>query len=301
MSKKDSTNIIEQTTSAQKENNTSLVTVIDTVIKIPGIKVNREDFLRKQFAKVPSELYDLIIKQGPIKAGCEKKEIHKKAIALINERTMFSTGASFVAGMPGGLAMAATIPADIIQFYGVALRLAQELAYLYGEEDLWTDNTLDNDKVRNQLILYSGVMLGVTGAGQAVRVLSSALAKQALTKLPKQALTRTFYYPIIKSIVKFFGGKMTKDIFAKGVSKAIPVIGGLVSGGITLATMRPMGIRLANTLEKAHYDYTEEDFNADWKEIIAEGENQSEDNCDNENIIIEESYNYSINEKQNDM
>lgn len=301
MSKKDSMNIIEQTTSTQKETNTSLVTVIETAIKIPGIKVNREDFLRKQFAKVPSELYDLIIKQGPIKAGCEKNEIHKKAIALINERTMFSTGASFVAGMPGGLAMAATIPADILQFYGVALRLVQELAYLYGEEDLWTDNTINNVKVRNQLILYCGVMLGATGAAQAVRVLSSALAKQALTNLPKQALTRTFYYPIIKSIVKFFGGKMTKDIFAKGVSKAIPVIGGLVSGGITLATMRPMGIKLANTLEKAHYDYTEEDFNADWKEIIAEGENQSEDNCDNENITIEESYNYSINEKQNDM
>lgn len=186
---------------------------------------------------------------------------------------MFSSSASFLAGMPGGMAIAATIPADIVQFYAVALRLAQELAYLYGEEDLWSENTLDTEKVRNQLIVYCGVMLGATGAAQAARVLSSALAKQALLKLPKQALTKTFYYPIIKSIVKFFGGKMTKDIFAKGVSKAIPVVGGVISGAITLITMRPMGIRLYETLEKAQFDYTEEDFNADWNDIIIDGQN----------------------------
>ena len=273
---------------SSNDNNTNLVAIIETVIKMPGVKVDREDFLRKQFAKSPADIYDIIVKQGPIKAGCDKKELHKKAVALINGRTMFSSGASFLAGMPGGVAMAATIPADITQFYAVALRLAKELAYLYGEEDLWTENTLDTEKVRNQLILYCGVMLGATGAAQAVRVLSSALAKQALLKLPKQALTKTFYYPIIKSIVKFFGGKMTKDIFSKGVSKAIPVIGGIISGGITLVTMRPMGIRLCETLEKAHFDYTEEDFTADWNDIIIEGENQSQEETSTTTIIQED-------------
>ena len=32
--------------------------------------------------------------------------------------------------------MAATIPADVLQFFGMALRLAQELSYLYGAKDL---------------------------------------------------------------------------------------------------------------------------------------------------------------------
>ena len=41
-----------------------------------------------------------------------------------------TTALSFAAGIPGGLAMAATIPADVAQFFGMALRLAQELAYL---------------------------------------------------------------------------------------------------------------------------------------------------------------------------
>ena len=271
--KKNDTNNKAEEKHSNNGSGTNVVAIIETAIKIPGVRVDRDDFLKKQFAKSPADIFDIIIKQGPIKAGISQKELRNKAVALINERTMFSSSASFLAGMPGGMAIAATIPADIVQFYAVALRLAQELAYLYGEEDLWSENTLDTEKVRNQLIVYCGVMLGATGAAQAARVLSSALAKQALLKLPKQALTKTFYYPIIKSIVKFFGGKMTKDIFAKGVSKAIPVVGGVISGAITLITMRPMGIRLYETLEKAQFDYTEEDFNADWNDIIIDGQN----------------------------
>lgn len=45
-------------------------------------------------------------------------------------------------------------------------------------------------------------------------------AKQALKKLTQKALTKTFYYSIVKSIAKAFGPKMTKEVFAKGVSKS---------------------------------------------------------------------------------
>jgi hypothetical protein len=171
--------------------------------------------------------------------------------------------------------MAATIPADMLQFYGIALRMAQELAYLYGEADLWNGEFLDNDKVTNQLILYCGVMLGASGAAQAVRVMSSAVAKQILKKLPQQALTKTFYYPIVKGICKFFGVSLTKSLFAKGVSKAVPILGGVVSGGITFATLRPMGQRLADTLDDAHFSYTEEDFHEDWEDIVEIGEKET--------------------------
>lgn len=199
----------------------------------------------------------------------------KMAKRLINERTLVSTGASFAAGLPGGLAMAATIPADMLQYYGVALRMAQELAYLYGEGDLWNGDFLDNDKVTSQLVLYCGVMLGATGAAQAVRVMSSALAKQIMKKLPQKALTRTFYYPVVKTICKFFGVSMTKNVFAKGVSKVVPILGGVVSGGITFATLRPMGQRLADTLDQAHFSYTEANFQEDWQDIVEVSENEA--------------------------
>lgn len=116
-------------------------------------------------------------------------------------------------------------------------------------------------------------MLGASGAVQTVRVLTSAIAKQALKKIPQKALTKTFYYPIVKSIAKAFSVKMTKGLFAKGISKAVPLVGGIVSGGLTFATMKPMGNRLAEALDKAHFSYTETDFESDWQVIVAEYKN----------------------------
>lgn len=255
------------------EKKITLEGVINAAVQIPGVKVNRDVFLQEQFKDADSEKISLILEKGPIEAKCSREELHTKAQKLINQRTMLSTSASFVAGLPGGLAMAAAIPADIIQFYGVALRLAQELAYLYGEEELWNGNQPNDDKVTNQLILYCGVMLGAAGATQAVRTISSSLAKQILKTLPRKALTKTFYYPIVKSIAKAFGAKMTKEVFAKGVSKTIPIIGGVISGGVTLVTMKPMGTRLFKVLDQAHFEYTKADFEADWKDITKEYNN----------------------------
>lgn len=246
----------------------SLSDVVSTAIQVPGVRVNRNSFLCDAFKEVDKDSLQSIIEKGPVEAGVGRGVLKQKAHKLIQSRTAISTGASFAAGLPGGLAMAATIPADMLQFYGVSLRMAQELAYLYGETDLWEKDLLDRDKVINQLILYCGVMFGATGASQSVRLLSSAMAKQAMKKLPQQALTKTFYYPVIKSIARFFGVSMTKSTFAKGVSKAIPIVGGIVSGGITLATLAPMGLRLADTMEQAHFGYDEEAFQADWQQVL---------------------------------
>ena len=257
--------------------NEKLVEIVSAAIKIPGVKVDRNEFLLTQFKNATPELREAVLEKGPINAGCSHEEIKAKAMQILKERTLASTGASFLAGLPGGLAIAATIPADMLQYYAVALRTAQEIAYLYGESNLWQGDEVDDERVRNKLILYCGVMLGASGAAQLVRVVSSALAKQALKKLPQKALTKTLYYPIIKSICKFFGTHMTKGIFAKSVSKVVPVIGGIVSGGITFATMRPMGMRLIDSLDEAHFSYDQNTFEADWAEIVDVCEENGED------------------------
>lgn len=258
---------------SESKNSLSLVDIISTAIQIPGVKTDRSSFLREQFKGENRELIENIVAVGPVQAGCTRKQLQQMSRKLIQTSTRTSTAASFVAGLPGGLAIAATLPADMLQFYGIALRLAQELSYLYGEPDLWSGAQVDNDKIRDQLVLYCGVMLGASGAVQTVRVLTSAIAKQALKKIPQKALTKTFYYPIVKSIAKAFSVKMTKGLFAKGISKAVPLVGGIVSGGLTFATMNPMGNRLAEALDKAHFSYTETDFESDWQVIVAECKN----------------------------
>ena len=273
---------------AKKDSGAVFETILTNALKVPGVKVNRQTFLREIFQNKPQPVYNEIVELGPVVAGCTQKELDKLAANLITKRTMQSTGISFAAGLPGGLAMAATIPADTMQFFGMALRLAQEISYLYGGDDLWHNGEVDDEKVQGQLILYCGVMFGVSGSSAAVKVLSSTIAKQVAKKLPQKALTKTIYYPIIKKVAAMLGIKMTKDTFAKGVAKAVPVVGGVVSGGLTFASMRPMGKRLASTLSEANFEYTEADAHRDIEQLYQEQDAEIID-TGSENVEPEES------------
>ena len=63
------------------------------------------------------------------------------------------------------------------------------------------------------------------------------------------ALTKGTIYPIVKSVAKWFNVKMTKEVFAGFFKKSIPVVGGVIGGGITYATFKPCCERLRDTLK----------------------------------------------------
>lgn len=271
---------------AAQTNQTSevaLETIISNAIQIPGVKVDRQKFLAESFAKENSDIQK-IVDLGPVEAGCSQEALTRIANKLILTRTSTSSAASFAMGLPGGIAMGATIPADTLQFFGMSLRLAQELAYLYGAQDLWKNGEIDDDAVRGQLIMYCGVMFGVSGAAAGVRILSSQIAKTTLKKLPQKALTKTLWYPIVKQIGKLIGVKVTKNTVAKGVSKAIPVVGGVISGGLNFASMLPMAKRLAAALDKANFNYSEAEILIDYEEV-REIANSTSDNVKEKNAV----------------
>lgn len=266
----------------------ALESVITSAIQIPGVKVDRKKFLAEMFASENIAIQD-VLEFGPIVANIPQDRLTQLATKHILIRTSESSVASFVAGIPGGFAMAATIPLDILQFFGMALRLAQELSYMYGADDLWKDGTVDDEKVKGQLILYCGVMFGVSGAVSGVRVLTTQIAKTTLKKLPQKALTKTFWYPIVKQIGKAIGIKVTKSTVAKGVSKVIPVIGGVISGTLNFASMMPMANRLQKTLDSATFGYTEEEYEQDILEIenITEAQEEPDEDKNIKSKIID--------------
>lgn len=248
--------------------------VIETAMKLPFVKVNREEFLVKAFSKNPKNISKLL-EEGPTTLY-SKKELDKVADKIINSAVVKSTSMSFLSGVPGGIAMAATVPADISQFYGFALKLAQEIAYIYGHENLFDSNGELKEEARDELIAFLGVMLGVAAAGSAIRLLSKHASKQALKSIPKKALTKTIYYPILKKVLKVFGVKLTKDKLAKGLSKSIPVMGGIISGGMNYASLKPMAKKLKNEFSE-NINYTEKDLQRDLKIIEGVGINIFED------------------------
>ena len=246
-----------------EQNNESLaLKVVNESLKLPFIKIDRSEFLIKTFGEQVDDIQKLI-DEGP-QVFFSKEELDESAKKVINSNILQSSSLSFVSGLPGGFAMAATIPADIAQFFGYSLKLAQEISYIYGYNNMWSDQGELTEDAKNTLILYLGVMLGITSAGAAVRILSNKLALQALKKIPQKALTKTIYYPIIKKVMAIFGAKLTKDTFAKGVSKFIPLIGGAVSGTMNYISLKPMANRLKYELGK-NINYTTKDFEQDIK------------------------------------
>lgn len=240
--------------------------MIINAIKLPGVKVDRTEFLTELFENHAFNLRD-ILAWGPVKANCPKEILERMAEDVIAKRTSQASLVSFAAGIPGGFAMAATIPADTLQFFGVALRMAQELSYLYGGEDLWKDGDVDSEMVRNQLILYFGVMFGVGDAAAVVRLMYAQMAKQTLMAIPEKVMPKVVLYPIVKQISKTIGIKLSKSAATKGISKVVPLLGGLISGGITYASMKPMGGRLARILHEVNFEYSEEQIRKDCQKI----------------------------------
>ena len=247
----------------EKENSQSTaLSIITQALKVPGVKVNREAFLLDTF-KVEGKDKLLLLEKGPISSGLiSQKEVKKQAQKLCSKRTLTSSMASFAAGIPGGFAMAATIPTDMLQFWGFNLRIAQEVAYLYGYKDFWGDDGLDIEAVQGEFMLFMATMLVVGGAASATRYVSTAVARNIATNLPKQALTKTAWYPILKNLASYIGVKLTKDKAAKSISKVVPILGGIASGAITYVTMSNMTARLYEAFDKA-VEYTPQEQRED--------------------------------------
>lgn len=183
-------------------------------------------------------------------AGISDDDIEKIAEEVINYERNCVSGISAALGVPGGAAMAATIPADIVQYYGYTLRAIQKLLYLYGFPEIDTDEEgifLDSETI-NRIIICLGAMNGVAGANNGIKALAKALAVGVEKKLLNAALTKGAFYPMLKSVMRWFGVNLTKQIFAKSVKNAIPEVGGLVGGGITFLAFKPCCMKLIEAL-----------------------------------------------------
>ena len=80
--------------------------------------------------------------------------------------------------------------------------------------------------------------------------MAKALGKGVEKKLINAALTKGTIYPIVKATAKWFNVRMTKEIFAGFFKKSIPVVGGVIGGGITYTTFKPCCERLKKELRE---------------------------------------------------
>lgn len=220
-------------------------------LRIPGVHIDREEFLRKQFMKnYANDVIQDAVKFNPAHAGITVEEIDNIADQVIQYERNCVSGISLALGAPGGVAMVATLPTDIAQYYGYMLRAIQKLLYLYGFPEINVENGVNiDDETMNLITLCLGVMYGVEGSVASVKILSNALGKGVEKKLLQKALTKGTFYPVVKKISRWFSVCMTKQVFAGFFRKAIPVVGGVVGGGITYLSFKPCCDNLKKSLQ----------------------------------------------------
>ena len=228
--------------------------ILGASMSIPGARVDRDSFLRSQLLSYcPEHHVDEAVNGNPASASVPPETIDRLADAVIKGHVVRATGISFAAGLPGGWFMAATIPGDVAQYFWHAIVLAEKLAYLYGWPDLLRNGEID-EETKWHITLLIGSMMGTASANMALAGISQRFAGEVGKQLPKRALTKTMYYPIVKMVGKWIGIKVTKQSFARVVSKAVPLLGGAVSAGVTMFTLRPMAKRLQRHLQCLEYN-----------------------------------------------
>ena len=223
------------------------------VVRVPGVRVNREEFLRQELRKLHmgDDAIQRAIDSNPLLAGVSLTAIDRLADEAISYETNKSAAISFVAGIPGGFAMLGTIPADLMQYYVHALRIMQKLAYLYGWGELLPDSRDADDDTLGVLAVFFGVMLGVGGAAQSLTAFARVAAKTAYQNhATKRALMSITWYPVVKHSLRLIGINITKSTAAKGFSKIVPVIGGFVSSGLTFMALQSQSALLKEHLRE---------------------------------------------------
>ena len=218
--------------------------VLGAALLIPGAKVNRQEFLVKEFEKYCSqEAIAKIVTEGTVKAGVETALMDKVADDTINFHSGIATTLSFAAGIPGGLTMLAAVPADIAQYYYHVIVAAQKLAYIYG----FAEMGMADDYFKSLVTLLIGVMADIEDADKTVTEIYSAQFSKEVTAI---TLGKVLNKTVLK-IALALSYRLTGNTVFKSIWKVIPILGGVVSGGITLFTFLPMCNNLKARLHKS--------------------------------------------------
>ena len=230
----------------------SIEEIINKAVKVPGIKVNREKFLRKELKKycTDKQINNAIL-TTPQKAKISPCIIETIADSCINKETLWTSTLSFGAGIAGGVVMAVTLTADLAQYFAHILIIAQELAYLYGWPQLFEDTNSINDEFdsgsSSVLLVFTGVMFGVEASNNVFKVLSKSVGTSKFGRDIISVIAKQAFYKPLQEILKQIGIKFNQKVMKQLFAKFCPLAGAFISGGLTYWSFRPM----CNNLKKS--------------------------------------------------
>lgn len=179
---------------------------------------------------------------GPIDGAIEIAESYQgrhsssrgDANALIRWQTAKAAGSGFITGVPGLLAMPVTLPANLTSVLFIQIRMIAAIAHLGGYD-------LNDDRVKTLCFTCLCGNAARTILKDAGIEIGKKMAVSALRRLPGR---------IFIEINKKVGFRLLTKFGQKGVinaGRAVPLLGGLIGGGVDAAWTKAIGNQARNT------------------------------------------------------
>lgn len=150
--------------------------------------------------------------------------------ALIRSHTLLNFGTGFVTGVGGLITLPVAIPAALTASWMIHTRLSGAIATLHGHD-------IDDDRVRTFVLFTLLGDSGKTVLRNAGITVANRLALRSVEAIPGRLLTE---------INKRVGMRLITKAGERGVlnlTKAVPVAGGLVGGGVDALYCNAVGRR----------------------------------------------------------
>ena len=222
----------------------SLAEVLSQAQHLPGVAIARDAYLREALARRPAAVREAAILTTPRDAGVSMRELSRLARRQQGRETRRTTALSFAAGFVGGPAAAATIPADLAQFYGHLMRMIQMLSYLFGWRDTWAIEPGGmSDETKRAYLLFIGVCAGD-------EVADALLERLAPQRPCGGVLSALAHDEAVAEIEGRLAERMARRVSGQVVGKSIPVAGAIISLTIGYGGFSDMCGRLRRQLER---------------------------------------------------
>lgn len=239
--------------------------ILRTALNFNHCRVDREEFLKEALEEnCSADAIGKAVLTSPIESGIPRYVVTDIAKDLINKHLAKVTGLSFAAGIPGGFAMVGTIPADLIQFFVNAIQVSQKLAYLYGWKDFFETETDVTEETLSKITLFSGVMFGAPNAEKALDKYKQSESEENTEDIKigfsnlevnfdfsQSAIREHGFLQLVQYIAKWIGVRIVRRRLSSGAMRLVPVIGGIVSGGISYLSFKDMSTRLLDYLRES--------------------------------------------------
>ena len=229
----------------------------------------------------PEEVTNYIDKLRSDHPKLTSKQIAEK---LVNEQSIKSGLLGAVTGV-GGLITLPAIPIDLVKAWKIQAYTIRCIAYVYGDTpkntDLKTDIILilSNGSIEaiKTLVITESLEVAPKHALKAIEKFKKSAIQVAAKETPKYASKALTKYAgkavvkygmkgmkkqIAKALWKVGGRKMAEKALQKSIGKAVPVIGGVVGGGMDWFTTQFVGKLAIEYYENSVSEWVNEVFNS---------------------------------------